>query len=171
MCPLSSILNIPSRPVLRHPPQRPVLDSLSYTAVFSACISEGSHFSSVLLANIFHRQTACSKCFEKSTVCFWRAPSQDVLLQSEESCRCTLRFSSFFLFLSVSVILSSLSTECLDLVTVGRKAKICGECAWDLLARYMYQPNQGRNKTSWMYQHHFWSASHTSVLFTVHWER
>ena len=121
--PLSSILNIPSRPVLRHPPQRPVLDSLSYTgpAIFSACISKAPTFPAFLLANIFHRQTACSECFEKSTVCFWRASPQDVLLQSEESCRCTLQFSIYFP--GMSVVVSSPSTECLDLVHVAHKTK------------------------------------------------
>lgn len=46
LCPLSSILNIPSRPVLRHPPQRLRLDSLSYSgpAILGTCISKALTF-------------------------------------------------------------------------------------------------------------------------------
>lgn len=108
----------------------------------------GSHFSSVLLANIFHRQTACSECFERSTVCFWRASPQDVLLQSEERCRCALRFS--ISFPRMSVVLSSLSTECLDLGHVGHKTKYV-QNVHRISQPGMCQPNQSWNKTIWMY--------------------
>lgn len=54
-------------------------------------------------------------------MCFWRASPQDVLLQSEESCRCTLQFSVYFP--GMSVVVSSLSTECLDLAHAAHKTK------------------------------------------------